>query len=44
MTSGGNNFNDVSENELASFRAVYTVLRRINNKYGETPHQSFPLG
>jgi len=29
MTSGGNNFNDFSENQLTKFRAVLTVLRQI---------------
>jgi len=29
MTSGGNNFNDFSENQLTKFCAVYTVLRQI---------------
>jgi len=36
MTSGGNNFNDFPENQLAKFRAVYTV--KVNLKYrGHVP-------
>jgi len=28
VISGGNNFNDFSENQLTKFRVVYTVLRQ----------------
>jgi len=30
MTADGNNFNDVPENWLTKFRAVYTVIVEVN--------------